>query len=120
MGDTLDVPGEPAGFFTRRKSRENISLFLEQNIVIEKFSASAGILTNWNTDFDWKIYSGADISYKITSNIRIYGSVNQSLRIPTFTDLYYVGPTNVGNPHLKPEEAITYELGTKYQNQFFN
>jgi len=118
--DTLDVPGEPAGLFTRRKSRENISLFLEQNIIVGKFSASAGILTNWNTDFDWKIYSGADIGYKITQNIRIYSSVNQSLRIPTFTDLYYVGPTNTGNPYLKPEEAITYELGTKYQNQFFN
>ncbi len=119
-GDTLDVPGEPAGFFTKEKSRKNISLFLEQNIIVEKFSASAGILTNWNTDFDWKMYTGADISYKIIPNIRIYGSVNQSLRIPTFTDLYYVGPTNVGNPHLKPEEAVTYELGTKYQNQFFN
>jgi len=120
MGDTLDVPGEPAGFFTKRKSRENISLFLEQNIIVEKFSASAGILTNWNTDFDWKMYAGADIGYKITSNIKIYGSINQSLRIPTFTDLYYIGPTNVGNPHLKTEEAVTYELGTKYQNQFFN
>ncbi|MCH7657616.1 MAG: TonB-dependent receptor [Bacteroidetes bacterium] len=119
-GDTLDVPGEPAGFFTRRKSRENISLFLEQNIIVKKFSASAGILTNWNTDFDWNIYTGIDMSYKITRDAKIYASINQSLRIPTFTDLYYVGPTNVGNPHLKPEEAITYELGTKYQKQFFH
>jgi iron complex outermembrane receptor protein len=45
--------------------------------------------------------------------MKIYASVNSSVRLPTFTDLFYVGPENVGNPNLKPEEAITYELGVK-------
>ena len=33
------------------------------------------------------------------------------MRLPTFTDLYYQGPTNVGNPDLTPEKATTFELG---------
>jgi len=33
--------------------------------------------------------------------------------MPTFTDLFYVGRENIGNPYLKPEEAITYETGVK-------
>lgn len=36
------------------------------------------------------------------------------MRLPSFTDLYYSGPTNIGNPDLKPETAYTIELGTKY------
>ena len=36
------------------------------------------------------------------------------MRLPTYTDLYYVGPTNLGNPNLKPEQATTYEIGLKY------
>jgi len=31
--------------------------------------------------------------------------------VPTYTDLYYADPANVGNPHLLPETAWTYEGG---------
>jgi len=33
------------------------------------------------------------------------------MRLPSFTDLYYSGPSNRGNPELKPEKASNYELG---------
>ncbi|MEK0439174.1 MAG: hypothetical protein RLZZ504_90, partial [Bacteroidota bacterium] len=42
-----------------------------------------------------------------------YGSVGTGQRLPTFTDLYYSGPSNVGNPWLLPESATTYELGLR-------
>ncbi len=35
---------------------------------------------------------------------------SRSLRIPDFTELYYVSPVNVGNPDLKAEKAANYEL----------
>ena len=34
--------------------------------------------------------------------------------MPTFTDLFYNGPSNIGNPDLKPEEAWSYEAGVKF------
>jgi iron complex outermembrane receptor protein len=34
--------------------------------------------------------------------------------MPNYTDLYYVGPNNLGNADLKPEEAVTIETGVKY------
>jgi iron complex outermembrane receptor protein len=34
--------------------------------------------------------------------------------MPTFTDLYYTSPTNVGNSGLLPEKAVAYESGLKY------
>lgn len=38
--------------------------------------------------------------------------------MPTFTDLYYSGPTNIGNPDLKPEKSATFESGVKLNKGF--
>jgi iron complex outermembrane receptor protein len=37
--------------------------------------------------------------------------------MPSFTDLYYKGPQNRGNPYLKPEQALTVESGFKLSNK---
>ncbi len=117
LGDPMDkpisVPGEGDAEFTKSKSRTNISYFLEHAVFMKKLSVSTGILANWNFDLDWQIYPGIDISYEISKKFKFFGSVNQSVRMPTYTDLYYVGPTNKGNPNLKPEKATSYELGLK-------
>jgi len=34
--------------------------------------------------------------------------------LPSYTDLYYVGPSNQGNIKLVPEKSINYEIGAKY------
>jgi iron complex outermembrane receptor protein len=41
----------------------------------------------------------------------VFVTVNRSYRIPTYTDLYYRDPTTRGNATLRPEYAITAELG---------
>jgi vitamin B12 transporter len=122
LGETMEhtkpVKGEADGVFTKSKSRENLSFFAEHNIYFGRITISAGMLLNWNSDYDWKIYPGIDMSYKLNDIFKIFGSVNNSLRMPTFTDLYYQGPTNIGNPNLKPEEATSFEVGLKISNDF--
>jgi len=122
MTDTLDVPGESNGKFTKSASRTNLSYFVDHTVFLKRFAGSIGLLANWNSDlnFDWNVYPGIDLSYEIYKNLKIFASANQSLRMPTYTDLYYVGPTNIGNSNLKPEEAITYEGGFKYNTAFIN
>jgi iron complex outermembrane receptor protein len=39
------------------------------------------------------------------------GSASTAFRLPTYTDLYYRDPANVGNPNLRPESAWSYEAG---------
>ncbi len=41
-------------------------------------------------------------------------SVSRAFRIPSYTDLYYHDPGNVGNPALRPESAWTYETGVDW------
>ena len=60
------------------------------------------------------------MSYKLSHNFKLFASANQSIRLPTFTDLYYTDPTHLDNPNLKPEEAVTYETGIKYNSSFLN
>ena len=41
-------------------------------------------------------------------------------RVPTYTDLYYVGRTDLGNANLEPEKALSEEIGLKYFGANFN
>ncbi|WP_430812215.1 MULTISPECIES: TonB-dependent receptor [unclassified Carboxylicivirga] len=110
----IKVPGEEA-LFTHTYKRTNVSTFIEHVYSFQKFSVSAGVLINWNSALGIGVdfFPGIDLSYWANDALKVFGSVNKSLRMPTFTDLFYAGPTNIGNENLKPEEALTYEGGVK-------
>ena len=42
---------------------------------------------------------------------KLRASASRAFRVPSYTDLYYHDPGNVGNPSLRPESAWTYETG---------
>jgi len=92
-------------------------LFAEHSIYSGRFTASFGVMANWNSHLgkEWNFYPGTDVSWSFSKAIKWYASINSSLRMPTFTDLYYTSPTSIGNSSLKPEKAIAYESGFKYQ-----
>jgi vitamin B12 transporter len=69
---------------------------------------------NYYSDFGWNAFPGIDMGYNVNNQIRLYANVGTSYRVPTFYDQYYSSPREQGNPDLKPEEALTYELGIRY------
>lgn len=71
-------------------------------------------------EIGWKFWPGIDASYKLSEGFKVFGSVGKAFRIPTFTDLYYVSPANMGNPDLKHEETVNYELGFNYGSDLIN
>lgn len=118
MNDTLDVPFEPLGKFTHKGSRENVSVYIDHTYSTHKISISIGMLTYSNSYYGIKTYPGIDISYALPWNLRWFFSVSKTLRLPTYTDLYYKDPSNTGNPDLKPEQAMNYETGVKYSTNY--
>lgn len=56
-------------------------------------------------------YPGLDVGYSIDDQNKIYANVAKVHRVPTYTDLYYRSMVEEGNPDLKPENALSYELG---------
>ena len=65
-------------------------------------------------------YPGADVlvalipeKYMNQAKLNFFASWGTGQRLPTFTDLYYSGPSNLGNPNLLPESARTIEMGLR-------
>src|SRR5690606_4111743 len=90
--------------------------FLLQN----KLFITPGIYVNTYTGNNIVAFPGIDLSYHFQPAWVAFASVDKGMRLPTFTDLYYNGPSNIGNADLKVEEAISYEAGIKYNaHQWF-
>ncbi|RQO30307.1 TonB-dependent receptor [Taibaiella sp. KBW10] len=116
LGIGLNYRGEQINSSNLGKNkRDNYGLFGEYRYVFsEKFDASIGAFANYNSVYGFKLYPGVDLGWQASTDLRIYANVGTGQRLPTFTDLYYVGPSNIGNANLAPEWATTAELGAKY------
>ncbi|ROI11860.1 TonB-dependent receptor [Kaistella haifensis] len=84
-----------------------------------KLNISPGISwANYDTEGNF-FYPGLDLGFDFSEHHKIYGNIAKVNRIPTFTDLYYVSKTEAGNPNLKPENAVSAEIGYRFQKQSF-
>jgi iron complex outermembrane recepter protein len=50
----------------------------------------------------------------LSSRWKLRASASRAFRIPSYTDLYYHDPGNVGSPDLRPERTWTYEGGADW------
>jgi vitamin B12 transporter len=82
----------------------------------QKLSATPGVQLNYYSDFGTNVFPGLDIGYALSDKVMLYGNTGYTYRVPTYTDLYYRDPANVGNPNLLPEYAISYEGGFRLVN----
>jgi vitamin B12 transporter len=112
--DTVKVPGYDVSYL-KKYSRTNYSFFAQHTYRMNRFYLSAGFMAFSSSapGYSPDIYPGADVSYELLDGLRVKASVNRTMRMPTFTDLFYNGPSNLGNPDLKPEKALSYETGLK-------
>ncbi|MBT8385753.1 MAG: TonB-dependent receptor [Bacteroidia bacterium] len=96
-------------------NRFMFTTFLEHRFAVgNKFDITPGIAISYFSDFNTKAFPGLDLGYEISDKLKLYGNIGYTYRIPTYTDLYYVGPTTQGNPELKPESALSEEIGLKF------
>ncbi len=112
----VDVPFEPYGEYTKEANRFNLNFYFEHIYKFRNLLIAGGFSANYNNQFNWNYSAGTDFSYEFSEHFKFFTSVNQAIRIPTYTDLYYQGPTNIGNPELLPEQALTYETGIKFNH----
>ncbi len=98
-----------------KRNRSLAGIFAEHRFYwFNKLDLTPGVYLNWYSDYGWNLFPGLDASYEITAQWKAFANVGRSFRIPTYTDLYYAGPNNIGNDQLAPEDAVTYEGGFKY------
>jgi len=106
--------------YTLGINRTNISAHLEHNILLRRLTVSAGFVAAKSTwsDMNMTVYPGMDISYDVplassSTSLRLFAGWNTSLRLPSFTEMYYRLQGYAADPHLKPEEMEAIEIGTQ-------
>ncbi|HVW87108.1 MAG TPA: TonB-dependent receptor [Bryobacteraceae bacterium] len=94
----------------RSRTRGSGYIFYDLRAV-RRFSLSAGIRE--------EVYGSGQVATSpslsgaawLSSRFKLRASASRAFRLPSFTDLYYSDPANIGNPNLKPESATSYEAG---------
>ena len=130
LGEPLKKPIHICGTdrdYTLGLNRTNISAYVEQNLLLRDLTVSAGFVATKNTwsDMNMRVYPGVDVSYRPHPNWTLHASYNTSLRMPSFTEMYYKVQGYSADPHLKPEEMSAVELGLQcsiinHQSSTFN
>ena len=107
--------------YTLGVNRTNISAFLEHNLLFRQLTVSAGLVAVKNTwsNMNMTVYPGIDVSYRPGTHWRLHASYNTSLRMPSFTEMYYKLQGYSADPHLKPEEMQALEAGVTIHYPLF-
>ena len=102
-------------------NRTAITGFLEHRFELlnENLDITPGVAISYYSDFNTKAFPGLDVGYRVSDEFKVYGNVGYTYRVPTFTDMFYVGPTTIGNPDLEPESALSEEVGVKLTTDNF-
>lgn len=119
LGEKLERPHHIHGTdrnYTNGINRINLQFVLEHNIILSRFTLSAGVIAvkNSQADMNMRVYPGIDASYRMGNAWKVYASYNTSLRMPSFTELFYSVGGHKADKHLKPEELSALEAGLKY------
>lgn len=116
----LRSDGTTGGLGNRNRFMAN--LFLEHlfKLANDKLDITPGVAVTYFSDFKFHAFPGIDMGYRLNPNLKVYGNMGYTYRIPTYTDLYYNGPSNIGNENLNPEEALSEEIGLKYFSPTFS
>ena len=103
-------------------SRFVSTLFLEHRLALldNKLDITPGVALTYFSDFKFFAFPGIDIGYQLLDNLRAYGNLGSTYRVPTFTDLNYKSPNTIGNSNLEPEKAFAQELGFKWNTSRFD
>ena len=120
LSETHHISGTDRDY-TLGVNRTNISAYLEQNILLKNLTVSAGFVAVKNTwsNMNMTVYPGVDVSYRPHPRWTLHASYNTSLRMPSFTEMYYKLQGYSADPHLKPEEMRAIEGSVTYHSSVF-
>ena len=105
------------------QDRTMLNVFVEHRYVTKsgKIDFIPGIAISYFSDFGVHTFPGLDVGFKTSDKTRLFWNVGSSFRVPTYTEMYINIPNYLsGNEDLKPEKAITQEIGFKYNSNKFS
>jgi iron complex outermembrane receptor protein len=121
QSDTIHGIIDAKAFYYKSDSRFYSTFSFDQKMTWNRLKVGAGLMIYLipQTTLEFGIYPGFDIKYSLSNKVDLYAGFNTGMRLPTFTDLYYSGPSNVGNIYLKAENLNSFELGISTNGRLF-
>jgi len=103
-----------------KHSRVRDGYFFKSNFDMGKYFFELGMRMDHYSTFGFEFNPSAGASYSPYDDIKLRASCARSFRAPSFTELYYTSPANIGDPELKPENAWTFDAGADYAGHVFD
>ena len=75
---------------------------------------NAGARADHSSAYGDFVSPAASAAVDVTSNLRLHASGGAGFRAPTWTERYYVDPSNVGDPNLHVERFTTADAGVRW------
>ena len=101
--------------------RDHKSIFLDDSVGVgQKWDLGFSLRMDDFSDFD-EVYTGsASAKFKLTDEAAFNFGISRSMRVPSFTELYYSDLTTIGNVDLAAEKAWNYQAGFEYKQEEFS
>lgn len=116
----LGLPTDPTRIggqtYTKAKGRDAASYYVRHAVRLGRWDLGASASLSNSSDYGITPLWGASVGYTIVEGLKAEVSAGATMRLPTFTDLYYTTATHIGNSALRPERAETYALNLTYVN----
>jgi iron complex outermembrane receptor protein len=78
---------------------------------LHRFSATISVREEIYRSWSGAFTPTVAAAYWLSPQVKLRASASRAFRVPSYTDLYYHDPANLGSPTLRPERAWTYEGG---------
>lgn len=92
--------------------RQQLSYYINTSwSPVQAFNIQAGVFVNYQSTWGLHILPACNLGWQARPWLRFFVGLGTGNRLPTYTDLYYKGPANIGNPDLVPEHAIGFDAG---------
>jgi len=99
--------------FDARQTTDNTAAYAQLGIEFGALSAHAGARHDDDARFGGATSFGADVTYRITDDWRVSGSIGEGFKAPTlFQEL-----SDFGNTALLPEQSTSFDLGVRFGNR---
>lgn len=99
------------------RKRSNWGVFIENYNRWSELDLRWGVFADYSTVYGFNVYPQIELGKWMGDKWRIYANAGLGQRLPTFTDLYYTSPNNIGNEELSPEKAFNSELGGQFKSK---
>ncbi len=101
------------------QSIDTIGYYAQHQYNSDKLNTQVGVRLEDNERFGNHTVGQGAVRYHITPATSVYANVGSAFRAPALSELYYFDESmwgnTYGNPELKPEESVSYEVGVNHQ-----